>query len=156
MILAMKAIIAICLFILSGNIAHGAKMKFTYEPNELPASACEHEQIRDLPDWKVICKTPYETKEFVAHVIVRESQRKEEPQTFLEILYWVTERRPKQAPLFHSGTSMIRLKKGSSIESMRLSQSVENDYASLVMDWWPGSEADLASSGSRSISSLDK
>lgn len=112
-------------------------MSFSYEPSESEPSSCTHEQIRDLPDWQVICFTPSGKKEFVAHVVVKESQRDEEPKTTLEILYWVTQRRENTSPLFHSGTSMMRLNKSSSIESMRLSQSVENDYASLVMDWKP-------------------
>ncbi len=119
------------LFALTGSAADD-NMRFRYQPTELAATHCTHKRIRDLPDWQVRCGE----KEFVAHVIIREYRREEEPRVSYEILYWVTDRNGPTTR-FHSGTSWIRLKKPTSLDSLTLSQGVENDYASLELDWSP-------------------
>lgn len=108
--------------------------RFSYEPNEGAEGVnCTHERIRDLPDWKIRCPFFGETKEFTAHVVLREMPRKEG--TLLEILYWVTApgEAPGKAPKFHSTSALIRLKGESSLSGLSLAQGVENDYASLVL-----------------------
>jgi hypothetical protein len=107
-------------------------LRFRYVPNEGLALTCSHERIRDLPDWRVSCGGE---KSFTAHVIVRESEG--EAGARLEIHYWVTapgenERAPRK---FHSTTALLHLNKGAETRSMILFQGVENDQASLVLDW---------------------
>jgi hypothetical protein len=108
-------------------------LKFQYVPNEgTDIRDCEHKQIRDLPDYDVQCGTD---KRFTAHVVVRELQGG--PQTKFEILYWVTapgdtERAPRK---FHGTSAWIRLKDKSGLASFSLAQAIENDYASLTLDW---------------------
>lgn len=128
------------LFFLLMGVFHSAeaaqKMQFTYEVVEgAEPSKCKHEQIQDLPDWRVYCDTPYGKKVFTAHVIVREVPRKES--TSLEMLYWVTEPgvSEKASSQFHSTTALIRLKGSTSLTSFSVSQGVENDFASLLLDW---------------------
>ena len=115
------------------KFSHADIVKFRYVPAEMPATECTHKRIRDLPDWTVRCGE----KTFTAHVIVRIHKRDFEPKTALEILYWVTEpsqRRGKPAT-FHSSSFWIRLKGEASSHSMVLAQGIENDYASLDMEW---------------------
>jgi hypothetical protein len=119
---------------LSSAANKDTNMRFRYQPAEAEAVSCTHKRIRDLPDWEIRCGE----KQFVAHVVIREYQRQEEPRTSVEILYWVTDRNSPQ-PKFHSGSNWIRLKKASSLDSLQLSQGVENDYASLELDWTPTS-----------------
>jgi len=107
--------------------------RFQYSPNESgEIRRCTHERIRDLPDWEITCEGM--KKKFVAHVIIRHYHR--ESNSSIEILYWVTDRgeTSSTAPKFHSTTAWIHLTKPGQAGSMSLSQGVENDYASLVMD----------------------
>lgn len=112
------------------------KMVFTYEPVEgEAASLCDARQIQDLPDWDVTCVTPYATKTFGAHVIVRESPHASD--TSVEILYWVTERgdsgtTPRK---YHSSSALFHLKGSTTLADFSLSQGVENDQSSLVLGW---------------------
>ncbi|RZA09831.1 MAG: hypothetical protein EOP11_00315 [Proteobacteria bacterium] len=108
-------------------------IKFQYVPNEGGEILdCEHKPIRDLPDYDVQCGPK---KRFTAHVIVRELNGG--PETKFEILYWVTEpgetdRAPRK---FHGNTTWIKLKEKSGLASLWIAQAVENDYASLTLDW---------------------
>ena len=110
------------------------KMEFAYEPVEgEEPSSCVHERIRDLPDWDVVCETPYGKKTYSAHVIVREYPR--QGATGLEILYWVSE--PGDTPTsphkFHSTSALVHLRGSTSLDSFSLSQGVENDMALLTL-----------------------
>ena len=121
--------------------AASPKMIFRYEPFEGEGpSQCVHEQIQDLPDWRVTCDTPYGKKKFTAHVVLRELPRKE--LTGLEILYWVTEpgEKPNAPPKFHSTSALFTLKGNTSLDHFSLSQGVENDFASLTLAWVRGSD----------------
>jgi hypothetical protein len=109
-------------------------MFFQYVPNDGPEfTQCEYGQIRDLPDYEVTCGE----KKFTAHVIVRQMQGG--LGTAFEVLYWVTEPAapPAKGPRFNATSTWLRIKDKSSISSLSLSQAVENDYASLMMDWRP-------------------
>jgi hypothetical protein len=133
----MKNLIFTSLFLLSPlsqafEIAD-SQLSFQYIPNngEGPAPmTCIHERIRDLPDWKVKCGT----KEFAVHLLIQEHHRNAEPRTGLEILYLVTDRNFRN-PLFSTGTSWVNLKNTSILHSLVLTQSIENDYASLQVIW---------------------
>ena len=115
-------------------------MKFMYVPHEgsgLPNNGvldCTHERIRDLPDWTVKCGKNEKT--YTAHVIVRQATRDFEPQSMIEILYWITE--PGETPTsirkYHSNSSSIYLKDKTSVFSMILYQGVENDQSSLRLE----------------------
>lgn len=105
-------------------------LKFQYVPHDgAEAILCKHKPVRDLPDFDVHCEAGGIIKDFAAHVIVRELPAA----SSLEILYWVTERQAGSRPLFHSTTALLRGKGRAS--AISLSQGVENDFASLVMDW---------------------
>lgn len=108
--------------------------RFHYAPNESgEIHNCTHKRIRDLPDWEVICEG-IKTK-FAAHVIIRHYHRKD--RSSIEILYWVTDRgeNSSTAPKFHSTSAWVHLSKPGEAARLSLSQGVENDYASLVLDW---------------------
>jgi hypothetical protein len=110
--------------------------RFQYVPNEGEvATPCEHKRIRDLPDWEVNCDGPGVKKRFVAHVIFRETQR--ESSSSLEILYWVTQRdlNPSVPPKFHSTTARMHFKGNAAPMMMTFEQGVENDMASLQLNW---------------------
>jgi hypothetical protein len=112
------------------------KFDFTYEPVEgEAASACTKRQIQDLPDWDVTCFTPYAKKTFSAHVIVREYPRA--PDTGVEILYWVIEPgdKPTSPRKYHSASALFHLKGATTVSDFSLSQGVENDQASLVLNY---------------------
>lgn len=110
-------------------------MNFTYQPMEGAGTECTHKQIRDLPDYAVECATPYGTKVFTAHVIVRENLR--EKNTGLEVLYWVTA--PGDTPTsprkFDSTSALINLSGKTKLENFSLGQGVENDAAYLNLFW---------------------
>lgn len=104
------------------------ELKFQYVPNEGgEVLNCTHKRIRDLPDWEVNCGP----KRFAAHVIIRSVQRNQS--SSWEILYWVTARNEKK-PLFHSTTARVHFAHPTKAMAFSLSQGVENDYASLVME----------------------
>ena len=121
------------------SLSHAAplpKMQFTYEPVEGEApSSCTHVQISDLPDWDVNCVTPYGTKTYTVHVIVREYPRASD--TGLEILYWITEPGDTETSSrkYHSTTAFFHLNGATSLSDFSLSQGVENDQSSLTLGW---------------------
>lgn len=111
-------------------------MQFQYVPNEGDGMlSCIYSQIRDLPDYEVNCGEGRKT--FTAHVIVREMPNKE--QTAFEILYWITE--PGETATsprkYHATSAWLKVKDRTALTSVALSQAVENDYASLMLDWRP-------------------
>lgn len=111
------------------------ELRFQYVPNEGEApTACTHKRIRDLPDWAVRCETPYGTKVFTAHVVIRQPNP-----LAIEILYWVTDpaAAPGGGPAFHSTTTYLRWKDKNAPVAASLAQGIENDYASLTLDWSP-------------------
>lgn len=97
---------------------------------------CRHQRIRDLPDWQVQCKGPNGlTKTYAAHVVLTRGVRP--PQLgqgiWYEILYWVTDRKNNQKPVFHSSSMTLNLSPSSQLQSFRIYQGVENDFGSLVL-----------------------
>lgn len=109
-------------------------MQFSYVPNEGPRLDCVHEKIRDLPDWKVICGNG--EKEFTAHVILRQRHKDSEPQTGLELLYWVTApgETPTSVKKYHSTTALLHMKGKAEVSRFVIFQGVENDQASLRLE----------------------
>lgn len=133
------SLLSLLFAILSFASVEDANLRFQYVPNEGgEIRNCTHQRIRDLPDWSIRCEGM--KKEFAAHVVIREHQRG--ASTSFEILYWVTDRGENSTtrPIFHSTTTWVHLKKAGEAASLSLSQGVENDYASLVMEWKPGIE----------------
>ena len=110
-------------------------MTFIYQPMEDVGTACTHKQIRDLPDYAVECVTPYGTKRFTAHVVLRETVR--EKNTGLEVLYWVTapgdtDTSPRK---FDSSSLLLNMAGKTKLEDLSLSQGIENDAAYLTLGW---------------------
>ncbi len=123
------------LLISSPALADTVKMWFRYTPSDgIGILECTHERIRDLPDWRVNCGNGQKT--FTAHVVVRLYQRGENPQTGLEVLYWVTEpgETPTSVRKYHSTTMFLKLTNKTGVHSLRLDQGVENDQASLQLN----------------------
>ena len=111
-----------------------ADLAFQYQSNDGEISLlCTHGRIRDLPDWEVVCGkgTPL-LKKFAVHFVMNRGQRQGAPREWYEVLYWVTER--QERPRFSSTSITINLNEASPVHSLRLFQSVENDYASLSVD----------------------
>jgi hypothetical protein len=98
---------------------------------------CVHSQIRDMPDWEVVCgKGTALMKKFTVHFVTHEVFRAKDPQVTFEFLYWVTEwNQPK--PIFNANSFWINLHDKTSLESIRLHQGVENNTSSLAVDYSP-------------------
>lgn len=106
------------------------QMRFRYVPNEgAEAAACTHQRIRDLPDWDVRCQTEGGPRRFTAHVVVEARGP-----TLTEVLYWVTSSEQNR-PRFQGTTFLFRTKDKTHATGIVMAQSVENDYASLQLEW---------------------
>lgn len=121
-----------------GTPVESKNLSFQYIPNEgTMMMNCVHSQIRDLPDWEVVCgKGTPQQKKYSVHFITKEYQRAVQPVTTFEYLYWVTEWEFVK-PVYSSNSFWIRLKEKTSVHGIRLYQGVENDVASLVLDYTP-------------------
>ena len=115
-----------------------AQLTFQYISNDGSVSMdCVHSQIRDLPDWDVVCgKGTNLQKRYTVHFITKQYNKAVQPITSFEYLYWVTQWE-SVAPVYSSTSFWIRLKEKTSLQSIRMYQSVENDYADLVVDYNP-------------------
>ncbi len=121
-------------------VENNVSFNFTYIPHEgdgLPNAGvleCTHERIRDLPDWKVVCGKNEKT--YTAHIILRQAQKSSEPQTMLEIMYWITEPgdTPTSVRKYHSVSANIYLREKTDLFRMVLYQGVENDQSSLRLE----------------------
>lgn len=91
-------------------------------------------QASDSWDYQVVCGkgTPLERSYFV-HLLIRQYKRAVEPKMALETVYFVTDRRIPNDPKFTSHTSWVTFKDDQAVYSVQLSQSVENDYAYLMV-----------------------
>ena len=110
--------------------------EYTSSDGEISMS-CKHSQVRyDLPDWQVVCgKGTKLEKKFGVHFVIYRGSRSVEPKTWYEVLYWVTDRQ-NSIPLFSSTSMTVNLSGNTSTHSIRLYQSVENDYASLIINYF--------------------
>ncbi len=98
---------------------------------------CVHSQIRDLPDWQVVCGkgTPLQ-KKYTVHFLSKQYFRPTQPSMLLEYLYWVTDWNSIN-PIYSSTSFWMRIKDKASIQGTRIFQSIENDYADLIIDYSP-------------------
>jgi hypothetical protein len=96
---------------------------------------CEQTPLaNDSWDWRVVCGkgTPIE-RNFGVHLMVRKHTRAVEPKMAIEILYYVTDRQVPNSPRFTSQANWLNFKDETDFQSVKLSQSVENDYAYLTV-----------------------
>ena len=122
---------------LAGLPVTDANLSFEYTSNDGEITlSCKHSQVQyDLPDWSVVCgKGTKLEKKFGVHFVVTRGNRPTEPKTWYEFLYWVTDRQ-KPSPIFSSSSMTINLNGNVTTHSIRLYQSVENDYASLIINY---------------------
>ncbi len=114
------------------------ELSFQYVTNDGGISLdCVHSQIRDLPDWEVVCgKGTSLQKKYTVHFVTKQYHKSVQPLTTLEYLYWVTEWESAK-PVYNSNSFWISLKEKVSLHSIRLYQGIENDYADLVLDYSP-------------------
>ena len=68
------------------------EIKFRYQPNDDAGVPCQHKKHREPWDWKVVCEKGYYKKEFLVHLLMRKYRRSGTDS--LEILYWLTNRKP--------------------------------------------------------------
>lgn len=96
---------------------------------------CKHWQnTSDLNDWQIFCgKGTHLEKQYVAHVIIRKHIRNDLTES-MELLYWVTDRNSENTR-FSSQSQTINFKKTVDISDLTLMQSIENDYAQLVLTY---------------------
>lgn len=122
---------------LSSAKVYPDQIRFDYQPHEFKGAKCKHWQIRDLPDWKVVCENEYYKEEFTVHLIVRKHKRGGQDDAF-EVLYWVSRKTGERSPREHQGTSMVFVLNGSAqAKQLRIGQSVKNDYAHLNLSFRP-------------------
>ncbi|MCM2278876.1 MAG: hypothetical protein NDJ89_12445 [Oligoflexia bacterium] len=112
-------------------------LSFTYRSNDGEVTlSCRHKPAQPgTHDWRVSCgeDTPL-ARDYFVHLLVRKyvtTARK--PEVAYEILYWVSDRNPPGAFKFTSAVSWLRFERETDLHSASFSQSVENDYASLVV-----------------------
>lgn len=99
---------------------------------------CKHYESAAPHGFRVVCGAgTVHQREYAVHLIVRGFRRAQVPRVSYEILYWITDRNVPIQRAFSSGTSWIRFNDASDAHSMTLTQSVENDYASLWVDIAP-------------------
>lgn len=113
-------------------------LNFQYVSNEGGLMMdCVHSQIRDLPDWEVVCgKGTPQQKRYTVHFLTKQVQRSNQPLTTLEYLYAVTEWEFVK-PVYASTSFWLSLNEKSVTHSLRFYQGIENDVANLVLDYKP-------------------
>jgi hypothetical protein len=100
---------------------------------------CVHAaQANDSWDFQVVCGkgTPLQRSYFV-HLMIKKYTRTVEPKMALETVYFVTDRKTPNDPKFTSHSSWVMFKGEQEVYSVQLSQSVENDYAYLMVTLSP-------------------
>jgi hypothetical protein len=65
--------------------------------------------------------------------MIKQYKRTVEPKMALETVYFVTDRKTPNDPKFTSHSSWVVFKGDQDVYSVQLSQSVENDYAYLMV-----------------------
>jgi hypothetical protein len=108
--------------------------KYQSADGEIQLNCVHTAQANDSWDYQVVCGqgTPLQRSYFV-HLLIRQYKRAVEPKMALETVYFVTDRKIPNDPKFTSHTSWVMFKGDQDIYSVQLSQSVENDYAYLVV-----------------------
>lgn len=102
---------------------------------DLPCTAVYDEP--DLWDWDVYCgKGTKMLRQFRVHLLIRMYENRQNPRSAMEVLYWVIDR-DKTPRAFSSTSSWIQYRNLSDLEVMRFSQGVENDYATLTVEFKP-------------------
>lgn len=122
---------------IAGIPVNDSHLSFEYTSNDGEINLkCKHSQVKyDLPDWDVVCgKGTKLEKKFGVHFVVTRGSRPVEPKTWYEFLYWVTDRQ-NTVRFFSSSSMTINLNEDVTTHSIRLYQSVENDYASLIINY---------------------
>jgi hypothetical protein len=110
------------------------KFKYQSADGQIQLDCIHTAQASDSWDYLVVCGkgTPLE-RSYFAHLLIRQFKRAVEPKMALETVYFVTDRRIKNDPKFTSQANWIMFKGDQDIHSIQLSQSVENDYAYLMV-----------------------
>lgn len=94
---------------------------------------CVHEIENDLSqDWKVTCENKTFKRVYSVHLWMTKYTKTEIPKSSYEILYWITERFPKN--IGTSTTNWIHLKEDSQFFAASLSLGVDNESAGLYLD----------------------
>lgn len=113
------------------------QIRFRYAPFESKSIECQHERIRDLPDWNVFCKGPHQSLDFKVHLVLRKHPRQAKFTAF-ELLYWVTRVDRENNKNHYSGTSlMLTLDRLANEKEIRIGQAMNNHTAELEMVFYP-------------------
>ena len=125
-------------FSLMASAIDTRELSFQFVSNDgTIALNCVHSQIRDLPDWQVVCGkgTPLE-KRYTVHFLTNQYFKPTQPVMLLEYLYWVTDWNSVN-PIYTATSFWMKFKEKTNVQSIRLNQGIENDYADLVLDYSP-------------------
>lgn len=112
-------------------------LKFTYQSHDGEISLkCTH-ALEDAmsQDWLVTCSDAEKEMQrtYRVHLWVTAYERQVQPKLSLEILYWVTDI-TRETPVGSSSTIWFHLNDPSSLNSIQISQGVENDTAGLWLE----------------------
>lgn len=122
-----------------------ALIRFSYETHDgSTVLECKHYPRSSVDgesnhDWDVLCGADgVKPRRYGVHLLVREWHRERRPRTAFEILYWVTDRNNGALSSFSSTSLRLTVDERSPMSELSMSQSLENDYASLVLSLNPG------------------
>lgn len=89
-------------------------------------------------DWDVVCgKGTKLVRQFRVHLLIREFANLNTRHSAIEVLYWIIDRDQPITKTFASTSSWIHFKNISELEKISFRQGVENDYASLNLEFKP-------------------
>lgn len=108
--------------------------KYQSADGEIQLNCVHTAQASDSWDYQVVCgQGTLLQRSYFVHLLIRQYKRAVEPKMALETVYFVTDRKIPNDPKFTSHTSWVTFKGDQDIYSVQLSQSVENDYAYLMV-----------------------
>jgi hypothetical protein len=121
----------------STAIAGSPMFSFEYQSSDGQVHMnCEHTALaNDSWDWRVVCgKRTRNERNFGVHLVIRRLTSATVPQLTVEILYFVADRRSSTESRYTSNVTTMKFKQLTDFHSIRLAQSVDNDYAHLWLN----------------------
>ena len=130
----MKTLLAFVLVLVGNPALAEFKLRFSYSPYEGEgALSCTHEKLPNIPDWKIDCEGK---KKYIAHFVVEQRHRADEPRTYLEVLYSIIDQNgPSVDPVsLYSSSSWMFTNEKASLNSLAISQGVEGGLSRLMIE----------------------
>lgn len=135
----MRFVLLLILLAVDCRAATPDQLAFRYQSadGEFELSCKHYVHDAGAHDFRVICGAgTIHERSYLAHVLIRGYVRQEKPRSALEILYWVTDRQAPDSQRFSSTSQWLEFSESADVHRIRMSQSVENDYAALIMDYF--------------------